>query len=118
VTVTPELLELDFGCWQGSAWNDVPQAELDAWAQDPWRYPPGGGESARMASLRFQAWANRLQEDGSSAVLAVTHAGLIRVALSIGSSDPSGLSLSIPYGSVHVLVAERSGFCHERRACW
>jgi alpha-ribazole phosphatase len=98
--ISPDLLELDFGSWEGRAWDDVPRAELDAWARDPWAYAPGGGESAQLASSRFQAWAKRLKDDGAAVVVAVTHAGLIRVALSVGSTDPSGLSLSIPYGSV------------------
>jgi len=114
--ISPQLVELDFGAWEGIAWDEVPRAELDAWAEDPWRYAPGGGESARTASLRFFSWAERLQEGGHAAVIAVTHAGLIRVALAAGSADPSGLSLSIPYGSVHLLVAERRGAANEQRA--
>ena len=99
--MAPELLELDFGSWEGHAWEDVPRVELDAWARDPWAYAPGGGESARSAFERFQGWASRLRGEGHDAVLAVTHAGLIRLAIAAGSEDPSGLSLSIPYGSVH-----------------
>lgn len=106
--ISAELLELDFGSWEGSAWNDVPRVELDAWAQDPWAYAPGGGESAESASLRFQAWAHRLEDEGNATVVAVTHAGVIRVALSVNSDNPSGLSLSIPYGSVHSIVIGRS----------
>lgn len=106
--IAPELLELDFGSWEGRAWDDVPRGELDAWARDPWRYAPGGGESAQSALLRFQAWARRLKHEGSAAVVAVTHAGVIRLALAAGSGEPSGLSLSIPFGSVHSVVIERS----------
>jgi alpha-ribazole phosphatase len=106
--IAPQLLELDFGSWEGSAWDDVPRGELDAWAQDPWAYAPGGGESAQSALLRFQAWVSRLEGEGNPAVVAVTHAGLIRLALSVGSGEPTGLSLSIPYGSVHSIAIERS----------
>lgn len=106
--IAPELLEVDFGSWEGSAWDDVPRAELDAWARDPWEYAPGGGESAESVLLRFQAWANRLLDEGNAAVVAITHAGVIRLALSAGSVDPVGLSLSIPFGSVHPVVIERS----------
>ena len=101
VVTTPDLLELDFGSWEGCAWDDVPRAELDAWARDPWVYAPGGGESARSASERFHGWARRLKDEGCETAVAVTHAGLIRLAMAAGSDDPSGLSLSIPYGSVH-----------------
>jgi alpha-ribazole phosphatase len=104
--LSPELLELDFGSWEGSAWSEVPRRELDAWARDPWGYAPGGGESAKAALLRFEVWKRRVSEEGQAAVIAVTHAGLIRLALSAGSADPTGLSLAIPYGSVHPLVIE------------
>lgn len=103
--ISPELLELDFGSWEGSAWDAVPRVELDAWAGDPWGYAPGGGESAQCAWLRFRAWSGRLKDGGAHAVVAVTHAGLIRLALAAGSADPSGLALSIPYGSVHQVRA-------------
>ncbi len=108
VVIASELLELDFGSWEGSAWSDVPRAELDAWARDPWGYAPGGGESAQAVLSRFQAWATRVRDEGHAVVVAVTHAGVIRVALSVDSADPIGLSLSIPYGSVHLLVIEGS----------
>ena len=99
--MTPDLLELDFGSWEGRAWEDVPRVELDAWARDPWAYAPGGGESARSAFERFQRWTLRLRGEGHDTVVAVTHAGLIRLAMAAGSKDPSGLALSVPYGSVH-----------------
>lgn len=107
VLATPELLELSFGSWEGCAWSDVPRSELDAWAQDPWGYAPGGGESARAASLRLHTWADRLEQAGNPAVIAVTHAGLIRLALAGGAQDASALSLTIPYGSLHSVVIER-----------
>lgn len=114
--MTADLLELDFGSWEGVAWDDVPRAELDAWARDPWAYAPGGGESAQAASQRFQAWATRLSVEGTPVAVAVTHAGLIRLALSAGSADPSGLSQSIAYGSVHsiVIASPRADASHER----
>jgi len=35
------LLELDFGAWEGVAWERIPRAESDPWAEDPWsRAPP------------------------------------------------------------------------------
>lgn len=105
--MAPELLELDFGSWEGRTWDEVPRGELDAWARDPWRYAPGGGESAQSVLGRFQAWARRLEEEASAAVVAVTHAGVIRIALSAGSKEPCGLSLSIPFGSVHSVVIGR-----------
>ena len=46
-TVWPELQELDFGQWEGLAWDDIPRADLDAWAADIWHYRVGNtGETA------------------------------------------------------------------------
>lgn len=83
------LLELDFGVWEGLAWNDVSRDEIDAWAANPWDYQPGKGESARQL---LQRWRHFKAEhlggfDGESDArlrrpqIIFTHAGLIRMAL-------------------------------------
>jgi alpha-ribazole phosphatase len=97
VTETPALLELDFGTWQGSSWDDIPRDELDAWAADLWHYAPGRGESAAAAARRWRAWVEALPKP-SPAVIAVSHAGVIRVA-------HADLTMAVEYGSVHRIEA-------------
>jgi alpha-ribazole phosphatase len=106
--VCDDLLELDFGAWEGKAWEAVPRDELNAWAADVWEYRPGGGESAAMAAGRWRAWSQALRHRAADAVLAVTHAGLIRVALACAGelSGASFASFPIPFGSVHRIVLE------------
>jgi len=105
VAVTPALLELDFGSWQGRSWNDIPREELDAWAANLWRYAPGSGESAEAAAQRWRSWVESLLGHSLDAVIAVTHAGLIRVAHAVQSaSDPTLLAMDVAYGSVHRLI--------------
>jgi alpha-ribazole phosphatase len=107
VTLTPALLELDFGLWEGSAWASIPREQLDAWAADPWHYRPGGGERAQSLALRWQQWVEQLCGAGHASAIAVTHAGVIRVALARAvGSDVTRLGLSVEYGSVHPLVVE------------
>jgi alpha-ribazole phosphatase len=103
-TPAEDLLEMNFGRWQGLAWDAVPREEIDAWAKDVWRYRPGGGESAEMVAARWQRWLSQLRNDGGS-VVAVTHAGVIRVALArAGQLDgDAALSAPVPFGSVHRL---------------
>lgn len=106
VVVTPELLELDFGAWQGRRWSEIPREEIDAWAADLWSYAPGCGESAAAAARRWRSWIDALRAQSLHAVIAVTHAGLIRVAHAVESeSDPSVLTMDVPYGSAHRLIA-------------
>jgi alpha-ribazole phosphatase len=109
-TPAEDLMEMNFGQWQGLAWNDVPREEIDAWAKDVWRYRPGGGESAEMVAARWQRWLAQLpRNDGSGndggSVVAVTHAGVIRVALarSCHVEGDGALTAPVPFGSVHRL---------------
>ena len=72
--------ELDFGAWEGLAWDAVPRAELDAWAADFLHARPHGGESVAMLLARTRRALRRAGSTGSR-TLAVTHAGPIRAAL-------------------------------------
>ena len=102
---TEDLMEMNFGQWQGLAWDAVPRQQLDAWAKDVWGYRPGGGESAEMVAARWQRWLSQLPRNSGGSVVAVTHAGVIRVALACSSrlDAVSALETAVPFGSVHRL---------------
>ncbi|HXE38984.1 MAG TPA: alpha-ribazole phosphatase family protein [Azonexus sp.] len=72
------LVEMDFGRWEGLRWDEVPRAELDAWAADVAGYAPPGGESPLMLQRRALAFVAGLAVP--EAVI-VTHAGVIRTLL-------------------------------------
>lgn len=74
-------LELDFGSWEGSRWDELPRAELDAWAADSWNYVPGGGESAAALYARIEAALRDMRRDRPvGRTLVVSHAGPLRAA--------------------------------------
>jgi alpha-ribazole phosphatase len=101
-----DLAEMNFGHWEGVAWDAIPRDQMDAWTADVWGYQPGGGESANMVEIRWLRWLDRTRRTDIGAVVAVTHAGVIRVALA-GSTHPRSLSAMeahIPFGSVHCLT--------------
>jgi alpha-ribazole phosphatase len=102
---TEDLSEMNFGDWQGSRWDSMAREKIDAWAKDAWGYRPGDGESAEMVATRWERWLHHVRQLESDAVVAVTHAGVIRVALarSTGVNDSSLLNLQVPFGSVHCL---------------
>jgi alpha-ribazole phosphatase len=104
-TPAEDLMEMNFGRWQGLAWDEVPREEIDAWAKDVWRYRPGGGESAEMVADRWQRWLAQLPRNRGGSVVAVTHAGVIRVALARSGQldDNAALTAPVPFGSVHRL---------------
>ncbi|NNM62962.1 MAG: phosphoglycerate mutase [Steroidobacteraceae bacterium] len=103
--VDEDLVEIDFGAWEGLPWDEVPRDAIDAWTRDIWGYRPGGGESAAMVASRWHRWLTRVQHGTAQTVIAVTHAGVIRVALS--PTAPSGeavpIATPIPFGAVYRL---------------
>ena len=84
----PRLAELHFGAWEMCAWDDIPRADIDAWAADPVHYRPGGGESVLQMAARVQAFRIDLMRQACCAAVLVCHAGTIRLmtALHHGSS--------------------------------
>jgi len=103
-TAAEDLIEMSLGQWQGIRWDAIEQLEIDAWARDVWGYRPGGGESAEMVAARWERWLHCVRGDGGD-VVAVTHAGVIRVALAREGqgNGVSALDAHIPFGSVHRL---------------
>ena len=101
--IAADLEEMSFGSWEGQSWDAIPRDQLDAWASDVWRYKPGGAESAVMLAARWQRWATLMRSSGESFAVAVTHAGVIRVALAGACLSNAAACLQIPvaFGSVH-----------------
>jgi alpha-ribazole phosphatase len=107
-SVSADLIEMDFGGWQGSEWDLIPRAELDAWAGDVWDYRPGGGESAAMVAERWTRWSAQIRRAAVATTVAITHAGFIRVALACAghTSEQEFARGSVPFGSVHRIDLE------------
>jgi alpha-ribazole phosphatase len=71
------LQEMDFGRWEGRAWNTIDPAELQAWTDHFAHYAVGGtGESVTAFMARVGAAFDALAPD----TLWITHAGVIRAA--------------------------------------
>ncbi|MEL7546589.1 MAG: alpha-ribazole phosphatase [Pseudomonadota bacterium] len=79
------LMEIDFGAWELQAWSDIPRAEIDAWAADFFNARPHGGESVAMLNARVRA-SLRNWSHSDEHTLIITHAGVIRAALSTGDT--------------------------------
>jgi alpha-ribazole phosphatase len=108
-TLVDELQEMSFGAWEGLEWEAVPRDQLDAWAADVWGYRPGGAESAAMVAERWRRWSTLMRRTMNAGAVAVTHAGLIRVALACaGILNTAAFSTSaIGFGSVHRIDVEK-----------
>ncbi|MBS0376861.1 MAG: histidine phosphatase family protein [Proteobacteria bacterium] len=101
VTVAPDLIELNFGQWEGRTWDQVPGAEVQAWMSDLWDYRPGGGESARMGAQRLRGLLERMAPVPE--VILITHGGIIRIARALKAGIQSALLAEVGFGSVHLM---------------
>ncbi|MEY4592353.1 MAG: hypothetical protein RIR18_1248 [Pseudomonadota bacterium] len=98
------LQEIDFGDWEGKAWNDIPRHEIDAWAADVAGFAPPNGESVQQLRERVLRWLNEIEASAESWVV-VTHAGVIRVLLGVLNNLPFDEWSRLPIDFASLTVA-------------
>lgn len=82
------LAEMDFGRWELRAWDDIPRAEVDAWAADLLHHRPGGAENVLDVARRVDAFAADLRAAGTMEALVICHAGTIRLLAALATGLP------------------------------
>lgn len=97
--IDARLAEMNFGEWEGRRWDDIPRAELDAWAADIAGYAPPGGESPAAVQQRALDFVAGLAVP--EAVI-VTHAGVIRMLLAHWQGLPASelANLNVPFAGL------------------
>ena len=83
----PRLQEMDWGRWEGFTLDHLRAREGDAMGRNEARgldFRPAGGESPRDVRERLASWLQSLPADRPR-VVAVTHKGVIRCALSLAA---------------------------------
>lgn len=97
----PRLRELDFGCWEGNAWDAIPRVDLDRWADDLLHGRPHGGESASQVLVRVGEWGDammRVAAERKDCVWVVCHAGPMRMLAAHWLKVPMELALGWKLG--------------------
>jgi alpha-ribazole phosphatase len=110
--IEPALRELDFGDWEGRLWQDLGREAIDAWlAGLPLSAPPNGESLSEMAA-RCAVWLPGLDPNGPP-VLAVTHAGPIRVIRALLKGEPlmTYFKASVPFAEPIALSLESAQTC-------
>ena len=103
--IDERLTELDFGVWEMQAWDEIPRAQIDAWAADPLGFRAHGGESvAQMQARVRQALAGL---DGRDCVW-VTHAGVMKLVLAELLALAQDEWLSLRFAHAELTVLERA----------
>jgi alpha-ribazole phosphatase len=99
------LREMDFGTWELRSWNEIPRAELDAWAAAPMAYAPPGGESVEEVSARVTAFLAEHTGSGGEDFAVVTHSGVMKIfaARLQGLDQATWFNLRFGYSELTVL---------------
>lgn len=97
------LLELDFGAWEGVAWDDISRALLDAWAKDPLGFAAPGGETGAALLARVREVAADLRASPGP-VAVVSHGGPLRLLGPLLRGEPPDLLRPAPaLGSIELV---------------
>lgn len=126
VTVEPDLIECDFGEWEGMTFAQVRSrypSELTSWLGST-SVPPPGGESFQQVSQRVRAAVSRVRREHEGQTVAlVSHVSpiklILRDALAAGDAllhrlylDPAGLSVVDIYPDGGVAVRTVNDISH------
>lgn len=88
VQIDPRLQEINFGQWEGKNFNDIPRAQIDAWAADVENYVMPRGESPAMCRDRAQLFFNEHIQTATQNCAVIAHGGSIKALLSIVANQP------------------------------
>lgn len=83
--IVPSLRERNFGIWEGMSFDEIREEyprEFDAWAGNPLRFSPMGGESTAEVKERvIDALDKILNTHEKQQIAIVSHGGVIRIML-------------------------------------
>jgi alpha-ribazole phosphatase len=101
IEVDDRLSELNFGLWENRLWSDLGREAIDLWRAGLPNSAPPGGESLAAMIERCAEWLADISRRKSS-ILAISHAGPIRVIRALASGRPplDLFASPFPYGGI------------------
>jgi alpha-ribazole phosphatase len=94
------LIEMDFGTWENTPWNDIDRHALDTWADDFFHARPHGGESVAILQKRVRTALRNLD---NTPTLWVSHAGVYR-ALMAQTNHPDPWNARIDFATFQAIT--------------
>lgn len=84
IQIEPDLREMDFGCWEGNRWAEIPKQAVDVWTEHFADHAFGGKESVQDLITRVGRVCREQLARSPSATpgtrIWVTHDGVIKAA--------------------------------------
>ena len=102
--VDARLQEIDFGEWEGKAWEAIDRAAIDLWAASPLTFAPPGGESGAALIERVSEFHDQLRRERQDCVV-VSHGGPLKMLDALLRGIPVDLLAAAPsLGSVTLMT--------------
>ncbi|WP_299465670.1 alpha-ribazole phosphatase [uncultured Microscilla sp.] len=103
--VDDRLMEMNFGVWEQTAWNDIPQETLTPWMNDFVNYRVPEGECFLDVQARVVNFWEDLLQTNDEKVIVSTHSGVIRTLLCQVLDIPlkNAFRLDLHYGTISKL---------------
>lgn len=100
--VDEDLIELNFGEWEGQLWSAIPPEVSSPWTENFVEAAPPGGESFRQLEKRALRFLESFMKSELEQALVVTHSGVIRAlrCWSRGEDLSKAFDLPLPYGAI------------------
>ena len=113
VAADDRLVEMDWGAWEGQSLDVLRRIHGSQMERNEARgldFRPPGGESPREVQLRLRGWLREVAASGRS-VIAVTHKGVMRAALSLACGwDMKGRApVKVLWTHGHLYALSRTG---------
>lgn len=109
IVIDERLMEISFGEWELSSWDDIPKNEIDPWFKDYLNVAPPDGESYQELRERVIDFCEERLHDRNDDLIVVCHAGVIRTILSWYSDIPEKESLALELGYGEIIELTESG---------
>jgi alpha-ribazole phosphatase len=111
VELDRRVREMDFGAWEGQLWQTIEANDAErfrAWTDRWTEVGPPGGETLAAVADRTSDWLTdlmRAKRDAPQTVVAVSHAGWIRVAIAqlLGRSMARMFDIPVTHGHATVV---------------
>ncbi|MCG5432657.1 bifunctional RNase H/acid phosphatase [Mycobacterium sp. MYCO198283] len=109
VTVDDDLIETDFGDWEGLTFAEASQRDPElhrAWLRDTSVTPPGGESFDAVAQRVARARDRIVAEHGPATVLVVSHVGPIKMMLRLALDAGAGILYRLHLDLASLSIAE------------
>lgn len=105
----PAWLEFNFGEWEGKSWQQIGQAQIDAWQRNLLHFTMPNGDCLQQFDLNVvKAWRQLVAQSRDKRIALVTHAGVIRsiVANLLACPVSQSIKIKLDYGSITKIVID------------